>query len=329
MQPEHLLDTARQRYLNLIPRYLQGRTEHMGLWQCWPTDRDAVWQAAWNSARSERCREREAVAEDKLPPLEPADPRRLPRLIDRLSSLRAELGKVKGKEKDKDNEKDAEEAFRASVARLLAAYYCPGSDSSEGRSIDHRRRIAVFERPLPEGSGHRYPCTVRDIRARLAAVPEYDLEGIWAIGLAPPTRRKCRAYGTYYSWMPPIGKPVILLYSWRSSFKFKLRYRDDPGYIERNLSVELEYGMKIEHDGGKAICCWPDGALRQYIVNHVLVHEIGHHVQYEQRWRAGSDRWLPRRLCEQFAEDYAIRSNRSHSIPCRTAPELSLPERML
>lgn len=295
----HSIDISRQRYLDMIHRYLQGHLDYFtirtNVRSQWAAEREAVWPDVWQSARVQRCLERPQLEKGTRPLAEPSDPRRSPRMVDRLCNLCIEARK--------------EEPFRASVAELLYAYHCPGSASPEARFVDYPPCIPVFERPLIPGSDHWYPCTVADIRKQLALVPEYDLEGLWAIGLSPLIRDKMHAYATYYRSKRPMWKPVILLYSFKGTGEIKL-HRSDPGYIKHWFRVECSYGMEIECMGSGAICHWPAESGRRYMVEHVLLHEIGHHVQYQQRWRADLRGWLPSRIHEQFADAYALRYER-------------------
>jgi len=297
MQADYSIEAPRQRYLDLIHRYLQGRVGcypfRTTVWQHWSEEREALWRHIHRVTEAQQCEEREQLERGERPIAPADDPRRLARMLDRLCNLRIAARK--------------EEPFRASVIELLTAYREHGTTTPEARHVDFPPFIPVFQRPLPGRAGDRYPCTVEDIRRTLARVPEYDLEGLWAIGMASLERRDDNYYGTYYRWFRPMRKPVILLHSARGTQQFPLRYRSDPGYIERWFKVEREFGMEIRKVGGQTICAWPDECYRQYIVEHVLLHEIGHHVEYQQRWRAGFRRWLPSRLNEQFAEDYAIR----------------------
>ncbi len=294
------IEPSRQRYLNLIHRYLQGRLDYLPFrkqlqWQ-WAEEREALWHGVWQAARVQHCLEQAQLAKGEVSLAPPSDPRRFPRMLDRLCNLCIRA--------------HSEEAFRASVQDLLAAYRNPDAASPEARYIQYPPRVAVFERPLPPNSSHRYPCTVEDICAQLARVPEYDLEGLWTIGLAPLVRKDDYAHGIYYRRKYPMRKPVILLHSFQYTRNFWLGKRTDPGYIEQHWHVECSYGMQMERRGKEVLCRWSAENYRRYIVEHVLLHEIGHHVLYQQRWRARQSRELPSHIHEQFAEDYAIRFQR-------------------
>ncbi len=47
-------------------------------------------------------------------------------------------------------------------------------------------------------AGWMYPCSPEDMRDCLTRLPEQDLEGLWAVGLMPATRKDNEAYGRYY-----------------------------------------------------------------------------------------------------------------------------------
>ncbi len=263
---------SKQLYLDLASRYAQGQIgDHAFLHAFraqWAAEREARWQAARR-----------------------ADDRRLLRFCDRLLALSMACGGEK---------------LRPAVKELLIAYKAGKTASPLEQDVLRRpSRVAVFERPVL--AGWVYPCTVHDIKEQLPRVPEQDQEGLWAVGLVPATRRNCDAYGTYYPQKRPMNKPVIFLHSQPPSLGFRLRWHWSNGALARCFAVELAYGMEVDQTGGRTVCRWGAECLRRYTLEHVLPHEIGHHAQYRQRWRAGHGRDLGWRVKEQFAEDYALR----------------------
>lgn len=261
-----------QLYLDLASRYAQGRIGEHAFFHPfraqWAAEREARWQTA-------RC----------------ANDCRFLRFCDRLLALSMACGG---------------EELRPAVKELLTAYKEGKTASLPEQDVLRRpSRVAVFERPAL--AGWVYPCTPHDIRGQLARVPEWDQEGLWAVGLVPATRRNCGAYGTYYPWKRPMNKPVIFLHSQPSSLRFRLRWHWSHGALARCFAVELAYGMEVDQTSGRTVCRWGAECLRRYTLEHVLPHEIGHHVQYRQRWRGGHGGDLGWRVKEQFAEDYALR----------------------
>ena len=100
---------------------------------------------------------------------------------------------------------------------------------------------------------------------------------------------------------------VIHLYAWPTSLSFKTRRHYTVGEVEQCFAVELSYGMQAERAGCRLLCGWEPECLRRYVAEHVLLHEIGHHVQRRQRLRAGCFAFPGHTASEQFADDYALR----------------------
>ena len=82
--------------------------------------------------------------------------------------------------------------------------------------VDSDGSIHYFEEPLlPEWL---YPCTIDDIRSRIALLPSADTAGIWSVGLRTSTRKDCNSEGHYF-----FGKRArIELYSYPADLRFKL-----------------------------------------------------------------------------------------------------------
>jgi hypothetical protein len=156
--------------------------------------------------------------------------------------------------------------------------------------------VKVFEKPLHPG--WVYPCTVEEIEQQLLTFPPTHLEGLAVICLVPSIRKEPGRYGCYY----PGDKPTICLYSWPDSLTFKGSQRVKRRHIEHKLVVERSFGMQVEQIGSRWFCRWNREDWRHFILEHVLPHEIGHHVG---------------EYCdpsEQFAEDYALRYQRSRQL---------------
>lgn len=161
--------------------------------------------------------------------------------------------------------------------------------------------IRFFSEPLP--AGWVYPCTLEDIRAQLSRLPPEDLRGLHAVGLVPSTRRDQPA-NARYCYSP---HPVIRLYSFLADLRYKLPARTRGGDIESGLAVELEYGLQVEQVGSRYTVRWEARHLRRFILEHVLPHEVGHHVYHTRRQVAGYVFRPGTVESEQFAEAYARR----------------------
>ena len=161
--------------------------------------------------------------------------------------------------------------------------------------------INVFERPLPQG--WIYPCTVAEIEAKLREFPQDDIEGLWAVGLVPATRKDCMANARYYGG----ERPTVHIFSLREDLIYKQPAGVHESDVRRGLLVELEYGMSFERIGARMLCKWDYRNINNFVLSHVLPHEIGHHVHHKSRERLGLP-YRPRTVeSEQCAEAYAVR----------------------
>jgi len=77
--------------------------------------------------------------------------------------------------------------------------------------------------------------------------------------------------------------------------------------IENSLAVNIQYGMAIVRQGSRYVGVWSEANLRRFIVEHVLLHEVGHHVHFWQRKQQGYAYRANAAGHEQFANDYAMR----------------------
>jgi hypothetical protein len=161
--------------------------------------------------------------------------------------------------------------------------------------------ITLFETPL--GPGWIYPCTAEDIREQLGRLPPEDLAGLRHVELVPSTRKDCSA-NARYQYDP---YPAIYVYSYPDTLSHKLPPHTSLGRAELGCTLEREFGMRLEAVGARLFCRWEPEDLRRFILEYVLVHEVGHHVHWKERSSQALKPLTNRGAKEQFAEDYAIR----------------------
>ncbi len=158
--------------------------------------------------------------------------------------------------------------------------------------------IRLFQRPILPG--WIYPCTLEEIKTKLETVPPNDLENLYAIGLQASTKKDNSANGRYvYD-----DKPTIYLYSFQDDYQYRLPACTKRKDLLRSFEVEQKYGMIILWNNSKFTLKWTPDQLGNFILNHVLLHEIGHHVYFENRMKQGF-KGKVNRASEQFAEHYA------------------------
>lgn len=133
--------------------------------------------------------------------------------------------------------------------------------------------------------------------------------GLWAVGLVPSTRKDFNANARYFSG----DKPTIYIYSYPATLRFRLPAHCKQADIQQSFVVEYEFGMTVEREGNRPVCVWTGDGLRRFVVEHVLPHEVGHHVYHRQREQQRLVYRPKTTVSEQFAETYALRCRRSQS----------------
>lgn len=129
------------------------------------------------------------------------------------------------------------------------------------------------------------------------------MAGLYSVGLVQSDRATSHRNGVYYSQ----PKPVIKLYTYPFDLRYKQPSEVKKKHIELYQKVELEFGMKILLEGSRLICAWESAELERFILFHVLLHEVGHHVFHSNRERNGLKGVTNCVSSEQFAEAYALR----------------------
>jgi hypothetical protein len=133
--------------------------------------------------------------------------------------------------------------------------------------------VRVIEKPLHPG--WLYPCTVEEIEQQLLTFPPEDLKGLAVICLVPALRRDIQDRGVDGRYWR--GRATIYLYGWPESFAYKFS-RGTKRHHLAHLDVERSFGMRVEQIGRRWYCRWDREDWRRYALQHVLPHEIGHHV---------------------------------------------------
>jgi hypothetical protein len=126
------------------------------------------------------------------------------------------------------------------------------------------RSVRLVADPPPKG--YIYPCTIGDLKRQLRRVPPEYLEGLWQIRLSNQARRYRDRDGDYLD-----GEIRLFPYPERLIFPASPK-PNDPWDQEW-----LAWGARVVDDNGVRSLQWTPEALRRYILDHVLLHELGHH----------------------------------------------------
>jgi hypothetical protein len=182
--------------------------------------------------------------------------------------------------------------------------FAPPEDWHE--PTDERNGYRIIEQPA--GAGYRHVLTADDVRARLAQLPAAFCRELQVVQFSRMTRKKHRfpCYGMQWGtalYLYPIEESLVE------------RYGRPPRPTQ--LTEAAMYGgrwVQESHDSWRLE--WTEAAIRDFYLNNILIHELGHLV--DTRNNGYRDR---ERFAEWFAIEYGYRASR------RLAPRLAGPPR--
>lgn len=151
----------------------------------------------------------------------------------------------------------------------------------------------VVERP---GAGYRHPVTVAEIRERILLLPPRYQLGIEVVQLSRMTRKRASfpCYGMQWG-------PNVYLYPIEQSLVEAYVNPPRPQqYIEARM-----YGGVWEERGRYWLLKWTERTVKDFYLNNVLIHEIGH--LHDERNTSFEDR---ERYANWFATEYGYRASR-------------------
>ena len=166
-----------------------------------------------------------------------------------------------------------------------------GRDGDE--TAQSARAVRLIVDPPPKG--HTYPCTLSELKRQLRRVPAHYLEGLWQVRLSNQVRRYRDRDGDYLD-----GEIRLFPYPEQLTFAPSPRPNDP---FDREW---LAWGATLVESNGSRSLQWTREALRRYVLDHVLLHELGHHYA-AQRGLPDNERAADRRaqeIREQLTPDH-------------------------
>lgn len=153
----------------------------------------------------------------------------------------------------------------------------------------------------PPGKGYRHVLTPEDIRERLAQFPAQVLASLEVVHLSAMTRKKkaLPCYGMQWG-------SAIYLYPVEETRIETFRRPPRPAQL---IEARM-YGGCWRQQGRVWQLVWTEEAIRDYYLNNILIHELGHLV--DQRNSSYVDR-------ERYAEWFAIAHGYLPTRPERAA----------
>jgi hypothetical protein len=156
----------------------------------------------------------------------------------------------------------------------------------------HRIRYIVE----PAGEGYRHPVTVKEVAERIAELPERFRRSLEVVQFSRMTRKRALfpCYGMQWGsavYLYPIEASLVEVYA-------------RPPRPDQLIEARMFGGKWHEEHGGWRLV-WSEEAIRDFYLNNVLIHEIGHCV--DDRNTSFDDR---ERFANWFAVEYGYRTSR-------------------
>jgi len=174
---------------------------------------------------------------------------------------------------------------RACVGTSLRTEFEPPEEWHEPQARSNGLQILV----RPPGAGYRHVVTPDEIRARLRQLPPAFLRDLQVIQLSTMTRKKESApcYGMQWG-------QAVYLYPLEESLTEWYALPPTPAHAQE----ARRYGARWKPAaGGGWELHWTASSARDYYLNNILIHEIGHLVD---------DRNTTPKASERFAEWFAL-----------------------
>lgn len=145
-----------------------------------------------------------------------------------------------------------------------------------------------------------FPLSADEIRHKLSLVPKRDWSQITHIWLRRAKKAEYDAAELPLAeFVCGSGVRAVVLYPWPTDLRMPFGEKMPSDRILRNYA---RYRPRIEQSDGKWYLQWESGAAKDYCIEQLLYHEIGHHVDwYYRHWSKAN-----RKAAEEFANQYAF-----------------------
>ncbi|MGI9456939.1 MAG: hypothetical protein ACR2NU_10275 [Aeoliella sp.] len=190
----------------------------------------------------------------------------------------------------RDSRRERPMSRRSNVGhRSLREPFSPPEDWYEPTGTEDDYRVAV----QPPGAGYRHVLTPEDVRGRLAEVPAEFLDDLEVVQLSRMTRKKQSfpCYGMQWG-------SALYLYPIEESLTETFFKPPQPTFTNEARM----YGGRWKQEGTVWTLHWTLDAIRDFYLNNILIHELGHLL--DERNSTYADR---ERYAEWFAIQYGYR----------------------
>lgn len=183
---------------------------------------------------------------------------------------------------------------RARGAERRGAPFVPPETWHEPDDSCPEYRIIV----QPPGRGFRHVVNERDLRSKLDSLPGWMTQPLQVVQLSRMTRKKCTApcYGMQWG-------AAVYLYPLEEDLTETFTRPPTPAQrIEARM-----YGGRWTTSGNTWRLRWTEQSARDFYLNNVLIHELGHLLDHRNGSFADRERFA-----EWFAIEYGYRRSERH-----------------
>lgn len=180
---------------------------------------------------------------------------------------------------------------RGVAAKNVALPFSPPEDWHEPSEGADGYRVVV----QAPGDGYRHVVTPHQVRDRLAALPPFFVRDLEVVQLSRMTRKKqsLPCYGMQWG-------PALYLYPIDESLTEFFGTAPTPDIFNEACM----YGGRWREAGGGAWTLhWTETSIRDFYLNNILIHELGHLL--DERNSSYTDR---ERFAEWFATEFGYRA---------------------
>ena len=184
-------------------------------------------------------------------------------------------------------------------------FYSPPEDWYEPTSAGGKDYRIVVQ---PPGEGYRHVVTPQQIRRRLAKLPPAMLQPLDVVQLSGMTRKKSLypLYGMQWG-------STLYLYPIEEGLVEYFPRKPGPAFFNEARS----YGGRWMQHGEEWECHWTASTIRNYYLNNILLHELGHLLDNLDTTYSCRERYA-----EWFAPHYGDMSPERKKLAARGAKKL-------
>jgi hypothetical protein len=170
--------------------------------------------------------------------------------------------------------------------------YLPPENWHEPRESVRKYRILAQH----AGAGYKHVITPEEIRERLAQLPAWMIADLQVVQLSRMTRKK----QTFPCYGMQWGNAIYLYPVEEDRIEHFLNPPKPAQIIEARM-----YGARWQDSKEGWRLVWTEAAIKDFYLNNILIHELGHLL--DQRNRSYADR---ERYAEWFALEYGYKQSR-------------------